>query len=170
MSRSRTLLLLATGAAAASVACIAACHWLLPKPPWLYDQVGGWTIYPPLGGPPQAIPARVGPTLLEYYSYLGLLAGASGAAGAALLFWLPGLIGAARNTQESPQSIGLKMLPVLLLVPCAIHLLGMIALVRRDEARQEEGVYSSPADYEQTIRYDTSGYAVPVDSLSDPGD
>jgi heme/copper-type cytochrome/quinol oxidase subunit 1 len=115
--------LLALGAALVSCLIIAASHCWQFYPPWANEQFGkGWTIYPPLSAIPQAIPEQ-GVTMEQYYGYLGLLAGATVAAAVAVLFWLANMV-ASKSADKQPRAVVVTLLPLLLLVPCIIHLVG----------------------------------------------
>ncbi|TGE18039.1 hypothetical protein [Hymenobacter elongatus] len=109
----------------------------MPKPPWTYDQAIGWTIYPPLSALPQAIPASVGPTTQEHYTYTGLLWGAGIASVVALVCWLSGLLSLVFRPNQEKAASRLKIVVPLLLVPCAIHLTGMATQWKEPQQQSE---------------------------------
>jgi SNF family Na+-dependent transporter len=134
------LLFIALGAAVVSIVMILISHGFLPRPPWSYDHPAqGWTIYPPFSALPQAIPHREGPTFEEYMAYMGLLVGATIASMVALLFWLIGLF-LARFKFGEQTSVWLKILPILLLLPCGIHLVGMGKYFSKEQYEQERSL------------------------------
>ncbi|PJJ60498.1 hypothetical protein [Hymenobacter chitinivorans] len=168
MRRPQTLLLLATGAALVSVVCIALSHGVLPRPPWTYSQpIGGWTIYPPLSALPQARPEQMGPTMEEFFAYAALWVGACLAAVVTLLLWLPGLVLVRAYASTTVQRVSpwLKALPALLLIPCAVHVVGMIHLLQKSE--QETEMVQQYLQLSSTTSPDSLRVSAPADSLDD---
>lgn len=172
MNKGKYLLLIALGAAIVSAVIILVSHYFIPKPPWAYaNPTQGWTIYPPLSALPQAIPHREGPTFEEYISYMGLLMGASIAASVALLLWLLGGLAARFNPGEQRLALRIKVVPILLLMPCVVHVVGMIHYFRQEPYAPEQLLQDFPPLQENLRQLDgfrnDSSVAPALDSLDD---
>ena len=116
MNRGTQLLLVALGLAAASAAIIFASHVVWPRPVWSYAPLT-----------PDVLPAGLGrvPDGDAIARYHGMLLCAIAAAGLGFNAWLIGLLTLNREPQPPVVALWRKLLPALLLVPCAIHYLGM---------------------------------------------
>ena len=112
---------------AAGVACaiIAVAHLGFNATTWLIGGMQGWTIYPPLSALPQAIPYdNINPDPFEYLVYMGSLTSAAVAGGLSLGCLLASAVVRRRHAAETAQRMLPLWLPVALLLPLAVHLIG----------------------------------------------
>ena len=174
MSRGASWLLLATGTAVASAVIILVSHIFLPRPPWAYAHpVQGWTIYPPLSALPFSEAAQltpVHPSSWQYAAYNGQLTAATGVAGVALLFWLVGMLLIRFSPGQQRPTLSRRLLPLLWLLPCAVHLIGMWYSFPSSQTELETGVFVEPS---VIMPMDSLGDGLPptaVDSLDDAAD
>ena len=174
MSKGTSWLLLATGAAVASAVVILVGPVFLPRPPWAYAHpVQGWTIYPPLAMSPSLAATQlppVYPSSWQYAAYDGQLTAAAGVAGVALLFWLVGMLLIRFSPGQQRPTLSRRLLPLLWLLPCAIHLIGMWYFFPSSQTEPETGVFVEPS---VTMPMDSLGYGLPptvADLLDDAAD
>ena len=174
MRKGTSWLLLATGAAAASAVIILISHFFLPRPPWAYAHpVQGWTIYPPLTALPLSEAAQltpVHPSSWQYAAYDGQLAAAAGVAGVALLFWLVGMLLIRFSPGQQKPALSRRLWPLVLLLPCAVHLIGMWYSFPSSQTEPETGVFVEPP---VTMPMDSLEYGLSptaADSLDDAAD
>ncbi|GAA4356904.1 hypothetical protein GCM10023185_21190 [Hymenobacter saemangeumensis] len=123
MERFRKWWFCSLGAAAANCLLIAATMLWLGKPWWLTKQPAyGWTIYPPLSALPPEQALQADPILGPYYTilYNGMLFAAVVMGALALAMWLLALYYRLRSGAQQR----FFAVPVLLLIPLLVHMLG----------------------------------------------
>ncbi len=115
MGRGPQLLLVALGAAAASAVILLCSHFFWLRPVWAFAPT-----------PPDALPtAAVSlPTVDDYAKYQGFLLSALAAAGVAFNAWLWAMRALKKQPDALRPSVWRRALPLLLLVPCAVHFVG----------------------------------------------
>ena len=127
MSKPVNLFNMAFGAAVVSAVGIAVCHLFLPKPIWMYDHYPlGWSIYLPLLSSPQATPQIAEQSFVYLLAYLGIMSGAAIAAGVTAVLWASGVISLIVSPFKQHIKLKLRLLPIILLLPFAIHVIGLI--------------------------------------------